>query len=709
MIKRFATLCLILLFAAAAFILYRKWRDRPLPTKLGWTAVVSVQAGDGTPTYRDDLSARRAGFADPFGVVVGSDGSIYVSDAGESNRIRRIAADGAVTTLAGSGDGFSNDSAASAAFSTPSGIAIDEDDNIYVADTSNNSIRKVTPDGVVTTLAGMREAGYLDGPAAQARFDAPVGVAVDERGNVYVADTYNDRIRLISREGNVTTIAGAGRPGYADGRAHEVLFDTPCGLAVSSDGSLIVADTGNNLLRRVAQDGQVTTITTNFSHDENSGQLSRPVGLAATHDGFLYVTELEKSRVIQVAPDGTANVIAGSGPGFAEGDGQSVARFNQPTGIAVTRRGELFVVDSGNYLVRKLAVPVAELRAESLAPPDSLPLLTPDTLTQHELLWPLDPQNQPHEVVATLGEVRGSYDSSDSRHHLHSGLDIFGGYGETVRAVRTEKVTSPIANWGFGGLNEGMRVGVISYIHLHVGRDESAVMLDDARFMPVRGDDGKVSRVRMRRGTRFRIGDALGTINRMYHIHMNVGPPGAEVNPLALGPVGFKDTLAPQIEPDGIHLLDEAGVRLKEKSDGRLLVKGRVKIVVDAFDRTDGNSSRRRLGIYRAGYMVLDGNGREAPGFEKPRINLEFNRLPPNAEATKLAYAAESGITVYGSNATRFLYDVTNTIRDGRATAGLWDTTQLRPGDYTLRIIASDYNGNEADKGRDLLIRVAER
>jgi hypothetical protein len=119
------------------------------------------------------------------------------------------------------------------------------------------------------------------------------------------------------------------------------------------------------------------------------------------------------------------------------------------------------------------------------------------------------------------------------------------------------------------------------------------------------------------------------------------------------------------------------------------------------------NAERRRLGLYELGYQVLKSDGSPAPGFEKPRIDILFNRLPGDREATKIAYAAESGITVYGSKTTRFLYEVTNTVRDGRAARGVWDTSQLPKGDYILRIIAADFSGNEALDGRDVLVSVA--
>jgi hypothetical protein len=341
--------------------------------------------------------------------------------------------------------------------------------------------------------------------------------------------------------------------------------------------------------------------------------------------------------------------------------------------------------------------------AQAATTDDDLPKLNNATLAQESLLWPIDPQEFPHEVVATIGEVRGSFDSTDSRDHLHSGLDVFGAYGQTVRAVRDEKVTSPLPNWGFDSLNEGLRVGIVSYIHMHVGREKDARMFADPRFIQVQETD-KLMRVRIKRGTRFKLGDALGTVNKMYHVHMNIGPPGAEINPLSLSPVGFADNKPPTIE--SVQLFDSAGAEIKEKQSDRFVVSGNVRIVVDAYDRTNGNPERRRLGLYKLGYQVLKADGSPAPGFDEPRITILFNRLPADDSATKVAYAAESGITVYGSAKTRFLYEVTNTVRDGRAAPGVWDASQLPKGDYVLRIVAADYSGNEAKDRRDLNIRI---
>lgn len=676
----------ILLLAIAGgifgYLIYR--RSRPLPTPIGWKAHVSTIAGDGSPVFRDGTQSR---FSDPFGVAVAKDGTIYVADAGESNRIRKISPDGNVTTLAGGSEGFADGIGAAASFNTPSALALGPGGDLFVADTGNNRIRKITAEGQVSTVAGDGTAGYVDGPVAKAQFNGPIGLVVSMDGDIYVADTYNDVIRMITTEGEVTTIAGAGTPGYADGEQKSALFDTPCGIVIVNN-TLIVADTGNDRLRRVSAEGSVTTLPVS-GHD-----LSSPIGLAVSHDNYLYVTELDRSRVVQVAPDNTVRAIS---------DG-----FTQPTGLAIgpinNKPTELYLADSGNYVVRKLdQTTVLSADAKLL---DSYPKLNNETLGEQSLLWPFDPQRNPHEVVATIGEVRGSFDSDDSRHHLHSGLDVFGGYGEPVRAVRSEKVTGPLPNWGFDSLNEGFRVGAISYIHMHVGRDKDAKMFDDRRFIAINDGAGKLMRVRVKRGTRFNPGDTLGTVNKMYHVHLNVGPPGGEINPLSLSPVGFTDTVPPTIEKDGIQLFDSSGSLLQEKQGDRLLVRGPVRIVVDAFDRTNMNAERRRLGLYKLGYQVLKADGSPAPGFNEPRINLLFNRLPSDREATKVAYAAESGITVYGSKTTRFLYEVTNSVRDGRAAPGVWDTSQLPKGDYILRIIAADYSGNEAHEGRDVPVSV---
>jgi hypothetical protein len=156
-----------------------------------------------------------------------------------------------------------------------------------------------------------------------------------------------------------------------------------------------------------------------------------------------------------------------------------------------------------------------------------------------------------------------------------------------------------------------------------------------------------------------------------------------------------------------VRLLDEHGQPLVERQRGRIVVSGQVQIVVDAFDQVDGGRPSRRLGLYRLGYQLLGTDGVPAPGFTRPLETLRFDRLAPDPSAALLAYAAGSGIPFYGTRRTRFLYNVTNTVLDGTARTGLWDTTAQQPGDYVLRILAADIVGNEALANRDVPITIA--
>jgi sugar lactone lactonase YvrE len=671
--------------------------QKPKPTVIGWPAAVLAFAGDGNAGFADGAAAK-ARFADPFGLVMDREGNVYVADAGDNNRIRKIAPDGMVSTLAGGAEGFANGAGAAASFNTPSGLAIDKAGNLYVADTGNNAVRKVTPQGVVTTLAGTGVAGFADGEAAQARFNGPVGVAVDAAGNVFVADSYNDRIRKIGIDGKVTTIAGLDAPGYADGDATLAQFDTPTGIAVDAKGVLVVADTKNGAIRSIDSAGVVTTLA-KAPDDEKKPLLRRPVSVALAHDGVIYIGDQSRGRLLQLTPDGAIHGLSGIGIDIDIGDSVS-PRFDRPSAIAIDRKGALLVADAGKRFVRKVAPKAPDqVLAQAAVPP---PPEKPDSFP-----WPFKPQNAWHEVVGTIGEVRGSYDG-ENRDHFHSGLDVQADMGVPVLAVANEKISDPLPNWGYGGTGEGMALDRMAYIHMRVGRTIKDEAIDPARFTLYVGEKGKPVRVRVKRGTRFQVGDTLGTVNRMFHVHLVLRTPGGEANPLLLPFPGFEDTIAPRV--DGIYLVGADGKRLvKGKKDKRLKVArdaGPLAIVVDAWDQMDGNEKRRRLGLHEAGYQLLDAKGEPLPGFEKPLVNIEFNRLPPDPESVKVAYSNESGITVYGSKATKFLYVVTNTVRDGMAKEGSWNPAPLAPGDYIIRVHAADYTGNTAQRGRDLAITV---
>jgi hypothetical protein len=302
--------------------------------------------------------------------------------------------------------------------------------------------------------------------------------------------------------------------------------------------------------------------------------------------------------------------------------------------------------------------------------------------------------------VGTIGEVRGNYEGG-SRDHFHAGLDVQAPVGEPVLAVHADKVSRPLATWGFGKLNEGLSLGAFRYIHMDVGRTAQGSVADAQRFSLVQGE--AQARMRVKRGTRFAVGDRLGSVNRMAHVHLEYRPQGLPENPLALHFPEQLDQVAPRIA--GIRLYDSAGAPIVVSTDGRLRIAGNsgdLNIVVDAFDQMDGNQARRRLGLYALGYQILHADGSPAAGFEQPRMTITFNRLAQDDEAVKLAYWADSGITVHGSTSTRFLYTVSNYVHDGTARLGGWNPAGLAAGNYELRVVARDFAGNLAKSGSNL-------
>jgi len=654
----------------------------PVPTPLAWQAQIDVLAGDGVGGLREGAGAQ-ARFADPYALAFDAHGVAYIADAGDNNRIRRVYSDGRVDTLAGTGEGWRDGPGAQAQFHTPSGIAVDAAGNVYVADTGNHRIRRIGADGVVSTLAGDGVAGFADGPAAQARFDAPMGVAVDASGRVYVADTYNDRIRVIEPDGTVRTAAGGEQPGNVDGFGAGTRLDTPVALALDSHGNLLIADLYNNAIRRLSPDGMLRTQVADGS------VMSGPLSVAVTHDDVLYVGDIN-GKVVQVSTQGHQVALAGVSP---------QPRFARPSGLALDAQGSVYLADAAAYRVHRLrlldigAVPAPALTGPAADAP--LPVTGGR--------WPLAPQDGWHEVVGTLGEVRGNF-SGESRHHLHGGFDIRGDVGQRVLAIADGKVDSAFASWSVGGQAEGMALGRLKYIHMQVGRDPRGQPFD-ARWQQVLGADGTLERVRVRRGTRFHVGEPLGSINRMAHVHLSVGASGFERNAVALGFVGYADAFAPRIT--SVEVLDDQDLPIRAVGTAPLVVPRQgpgVQIVVEAWDQVDRNLPRRRLGAYQVGYQILDAQGQPLAGYEQPRFNIVFNRMPPQDSATVVAYAPDSGITVHGSAVTRFRYLVTNTVRDGRVETGRWRPDALPAGDYVIRASVRDYSGNEGVGARDLKI-----
>lgn len=718
--RRILLALLILFLPSATAVVVYLVVTKKVPTSREAVGYATTIAGAGYPGVEDG-PALSASFSDPFGIAVDRRGNVYVAEGGQGNRIRRIKPDGQVDTIAGSTEGFGDGRAMQAQFNTPSGIAIDKSGSILIADTSNNRIRKLAADGKVTTLAGSGAAGYRDGPSSEAEFDGPLGIAIDARGRVLVADAYNDRIREISTDGNVTTIAGTGAPGFNDGATDSAAFDTPSGLTVDKDGNIFVADTGNNAVRKITPQGEVITIagqSNGEGSEGNSVRLNHPVGIAITHDGFVFVSNEGSGRVVRISPEGQAEKYAGSGLGFSDGSGDN-ARFNGPAGLAIDREGNLFVADSQNFTIRQISrlIPdrpaVRESDGPFVQPPGDqdaarpvIPNLNAAALGgDQKFPWPLSPQDQWHEVTGVAGEARGA-PGGIALDHLHSGVDIHGSAGEPALSVFDEKASSPIPNWDFGGGGEGINVGLFSYIHIRVGRSARDEV---AQGFKARIDSGgSLVAVRVRRGTRFKVGDFIGSLNRLNHVHLNFGPWNAQANPLAFPFAGFKDTVAPTIEKIEVvpAPVSEGNRAFEEQRGGHRVISGDVAILVTAFDRVDGNLPNRKLGLYRLGYQLLKADGTPATGFEQPLMNIEFDRLPPDGSSVLKAYASGSGVSAYGTP-TKFRYIVTNRVRAGEAREGLLRTSGLAPGDYVLKVIAEDYAGNQASgKSIDLAIAI---
>jgi len=678
---------MVLTMAGIAAVFAWRWRTAahtPPPLEPEWEAGVVTIAGD-NPEAR---------LADPFGVAAASDGTLFVADAGDQPRILRISPDGNLQVVAGGTRGFADGDGRAAQFNSPSGLAIDRDGGLYVADTGNHAIRRVAPDGRVTTLAGDGIAGNADGTGGQARFNGPVGIAIDAQGRAIVADTYNDRIRSITRDGVVATIAGDGGAGAADGPAALARFDTPCGIAVDAAGNIYVADSGNGAVRRIDTAAQVSTLTRDIE-----GLPLRPIGIVVDARGTSYISD-ERGRIVELTSDLRGRTVAGTLPGFRDGSGRD-ARFRRLAGIALAGEGRFLVADAGNAAIRLVA---ARSRFPLLLPPSPLfhPGFDRDAFARTPLLWPITPMDGPHEVAGTMGEARGT----EGAERFHAGIDVRIEDGTPVRAVRDGTVSSPISTGEFGSLNEWLRIGSISYVHVRAGRSRSSDVLEHDGFVPGFDSAGKLARIRVRRGTRFATGDVIASVNRFNHVHLNVGWSGEEINPLDLRLIHFEDAIPPTIAAAGIRLYDEAWQEIPRARRKPPVVAGRIRIVVDGWDQADGNRPNRRLGLYALGYQILTANGTPLAGFERPRETIEFDQLALQPDAAALVYAPGSGIPFYRGRRTRFLYIVTNTFKAGAAVEGFWDTSSLAPGTYVVRIHARDVRGNEAIANRDLKVVV---
>jgi sugar lactone lactonase YvrE len=377
------------------------------PTTLSPTAsptvfsdIITTIAGDGTPGWVGDRRlATLAQLKSPYGVAVDASGNIYIADTG-NNRIRKVTkSTGIITTVAGdgvmrySGDGGP---ATSARLNQPFGVAVDASGNIYIADGGNHRIRKVTnfgSSGTISTVAGNGEYGYSGdgGLATSAQLYAPTGVAVDASGNIYIADTENHRIRKVTNPGSsgiISTVAGNGERGYSsDGvLATSAQLNYPYGVAVDALGNIYIADGENHRIRKVTNPGSSGIISTVAGNGESgyssdgvlatSAQLNSPFGVAVDASGNVYIADIYNNRIRMVTNPGSSGIIstvAGDGTGGFSGDGElsTSGRLNNPYGLCLDALGDIYIADTYNNRVRKVGQ----------APPTSPPSASPTTLS----------------------------------------------------------------------------------------------------------------------------------------------------------------------------------------------------------------------------------------------------------------------------------------------------------------------------------------
>jgi len=333
-------------------------------TLVGTSWVVTTLAGQAGSLGSTDGTGIAARFYDPSGVTVDSAGDVYVADYG-NHSIRKVTSTGAVSTLAGAAASVGNadGTGIAARFNGASGVAVDSTGNVYVADTFNSTIRRVTPAGVVTTLAGLAgSTGSADGTGIAARFYYPPSVAVDTAGNVYVADTSNHTIRKVTPAGEVTTLAGlALTPGRTDGTGVAGRFWYPYGVAADSTSNVYVADTVNSTIRKVTPAGVVTTLaglpgaTASVDGTGSAARFYQPRGVAVDGAGNVYVADTHNNTIRKVTPAGEVTTLAGQAGSFGSVDGLgSDARFYSPYGVAVDTTGNVYVADAGNATIRKV-------------------------------------------------------------------------------------------------------------------------------------------------------------------------------------------------------------------------------------------------------------------------------------------------------------------------------------------------------------------
>ena len=320
--------------------------------------LVTTLAGNGTLGFADG-DAKSASFSNPMGVAVDSSGNVYVADS-RNNLIRKITPDGTVSTLAGSGkQGSADGKGTAASFFFPTALATDINGNVFVADTDNSLIRKITPDGMVTTFAG-KPTKIINDIKDTAGMDHPSGIAVDKSGNVFVSDLNKDFIKKVTPAGKVSIVAGNGDRGKKDGKGNMASFYLPAGLALDDKGNLYVCDSYNNMIRKISPDGMVLTVAGRSKRGSKDGKDTaasfwHPNAVTVDKAGNLYVADMGNNKIRKITPGGAVTTFAGSSVHGSDNGQITAASFYQPYGITTDKAGDLYIADYQNNLIRKIS------------------------------------------------------------------------------------------------------------------------------------------------------------------------------------------------------------------------------------------------------------------------------------------------------------------------------------------------------------------
>jgi sugar lactone lactonase YvrE len=360
-------LLICLIFATGTLVPFLALDSAFFPVLAARGPTISTIAGSGSSGFCGDGGpATSACLNFPIGVAVNGNNNLFIADT-FNNRVRQFKSPGAITTVAGSGlRDFCGDRgpASSACLNVPEAVAVDGDGNLFIADTFNNRVRKVSASGIITTVAGNGTADFCcdNGAATSACLNFPRGVVTDDKGNLFIADTFNHRVRRVAK-GIITTVAGNGSPAFCgdNGAAISACLQFPVAVVIDTDGSLFVTDLGNQRIRKIHR-GTITTVAGNgaigFCGDggqATSACLSSPVGIAVDTGGNLFIADTNNHRIRQVDISGKIYTVAGNGtPGFCGDGGPAISACLNGPTGVALDNNDLFIADQQNSRIRRV-------------------------------------------------------------------------------------------------------------------------------------------------------------------------------------------------------------------------------------------------------------------------------------------------------------------------------------------------------------------